>query len=154
MQIIRKQTLVLMEEKGYSRSHEVFKDVFGMTTKGTYFALVSLFMIDSAEFQRNKLEEALLTKYEVQNIIQIHLDMYLPDNNIASTALSQVKEEDEEEREEENLFGHGAALEQEQEQVRFGEVDQSSEILTSDAPLSDGVASEEPFSDGPLSEPL
>lgn len=40
-QVIRKQTLVLMEEKGYPRSHESFKDVFGMTTKGTYFALVS-----------------------------------------------------------------------------------------------------------------
>lgn len=38
---IRKQTLLLLEARGYSREHDMFKDVFGMATKGTYFALVS-----------------------------------------------------------------------------------------------------------------
>ena len=32
--------MVLLEERGVARSHEDFKDVFGMTTKGAYFAFV------------------------------------------------------------------------------------------------------------------
>lgn len=30
-----------MAERGVHREHEQFKDVFGMTTKGAYFAFVS-----------------------------------------------------------------------------------------------------------------
>jgi hypothetical protein len=33
--------MLLMEERGCGRNHDIFKDVFGMSTKGTYFALVS-----------------------------------------------------------------------------------------------------------------
>lgn len=40
-QTIRKQTHLLLDARGCPREHEMFKDVFGMTTKGTYFALVS-----------------------------------------------------------------------------------------------------------------
>jgi hypothetical protein len=41
VQTIRKQTLIMLEARGYGRTHELFKEVFGMTTRGVYFALVS-----------------------------------------------------------------------------------------------------------------
>jgi hypothetical protein len=41
---IRKQTLLLLESGGYPREHELFKDAFSMTTKGTYFAFVSVIL--------------------------------------------------------------------------------------------------------------
>ncbi|WWD18103.1 hypothetical protein CI109_102551 [Kwoniella shandongensis] len=63
---VRKQTLVLLEGRGISRSHEMFKDVFGMTTKGAYFAF------------RDQLQDAPLSKLDVQRIVNGHLDMYLP----------------------------------------------------------------------------
>jgi hypothetical protein len=43
LQIIRKQTLTQLESRGCPRSHQEFNDVFSSTTKGVYFALVSLF---------------------------------------------------------------------------------------------------------------
>jgi hypothetical protein len=42
-QTIRKQALVLLEARGYQRHHDIFKDVFSMCTKGTYFVFVSSF---------------------------------------------------------------------------------------------------------------
>ena len=41
-QAIRKQTLLMLEDRGFGRDHEMFKDIFGMATKGTYFAFVSV----------------------------------------------------------------------------------------------------------------
>jgi hypothetical protein len=41
VQIVRKQTLLLLESGGYPRDHELFKELFSMVTKGTYFAFVS-----------------------------------------------------------------------------------------------------------------
>ncbi|WWC88002.1 uncharacterized protein L201_002904 [Kwoniella dendrophila CBS 6074] len=64
--VIRKQTLILLENRGIPRTHESFKDVFGMTTKGTYFAF------------RERLQIDHITKPEIQTIINIHLNMYLP----------------------------------------------------------------------------
>lgn len=40
-QSIRKQTMLLLESSGYARDHELFKEIFSMVTKGTYFAFVS-----------------------------------------------------------------------------------------------------------------
>ncbi|WVQ97058.1 hypothetical protein IAU59_004168 [Kwoniella sp. CBS 9459] len=65
---IRKQCLVLLELRGIARTHEAFKDVFGMTTKGTYFAF------------RNQLEQSPLSKADIQRIVTNHLDMYMPDS--------------------------------------------------------------------------
>ncbi|GFZ43255.1 hypothetical protein JCM24511_00974 [Saitozyma sp. JCM 24511] len=65
---IRKQTLVLLESRGVGRDHDLFKDVFGMTTKGTYFAF------------RDRLVETSLGKGDIQDIVARHLDMYLPPN--------------------------------------------------------------------------
>ncbi|OCF32903.1 hypothetical protein I316_05540 [Kwoniella heveanensis BCC8398] len=64
---IRKQCLVLLETRGIPRTHESFKDVFGMATKGTYFAF------------RNQLEAGPVSKSDLQEIINRHLDMYLPE---------------------------------------------------------------------------
>jgi len=40
-QTVRKQTLLLLESSGYPRDHDLFKELFSMVTKGTYFAFVS-----------------------------------------------------------------------------------------------------------------
>ena len=45
MQSIRKQTLLLLETRGFPRDHDQFKDVFSMTTRGTYFAFVSCSLV-------------------------------------------------------------------------------------------------------------
>ncbi|WVF70689.1 hypothetical protein IAT40_005482 [Kwoniella sp. CBS 6097] len=66
---IRKQCLVLLESRGIARTHELFKDVFAMATKGTYFAF------------RNQLEQSQLLKSDIQRIIITHLDMYLPESS-------------------------------------------------------------------------
>ncbi|RSH85802.1 uncharacterized protein EHS24_003982 [Apiotrichum porosum] len=63
---IRKQTHLLLDARGCPREHEMFKDVFGMTTKGTYFAL------------RAVMEAGPVDKTATQDIIERHLDMYLP----------------------------------------------------------------------------
>jgi hypothetical protein len=39
--MIRKRAMQAMESRGCSRSHDDFKEVFGMVTRGAYFALVS-----------------------------------------------------------------------------------------------------------------
>ncbi|WRT65868.1 uncharacterized protein IL334_002819 [Kwoniella shivajii] len=63
---IRKQTLVLLESRGISRTHDSFKDVFGMTTKGTSFAF------------RDQLQTDQLSKVDIHRIVNSHLDMYIP----------------------------------------------------------------------------
>nr|XP_018264910.1 uncharacterized protein I303_03091 [Kwoniella dejecticola CBS 10117]OBR87068.1 hypothetical protein I303_03091 [Kwoniella dejecticola CBS 10117] len=91
---IRKQTLVLLEQRSIPRTHELFKDVFGMTTKGTYFAF------------RDRLHLDLIPKDVVHRIINVHLDMYLPqrvepqemllaiDNGHSNTTTNQEAEMD------------------------------------------------------------
>ncbi|WVQ71205.1 hypothetical protein IAR50_000730 [Cryptococcus sp. DSM 104548] len=63
---IRKQTLLLLEQRGIARTHDIFKDIFGVTTKGAYFAF------------RDQLQESPVSKTDIQRIIHGHLDMYLP----------------------------------------------------------------------------
>ncbi|ORY28630.1 hypothetical protein BCR39DRAFT_200190 [Naematelia encephala] len=77
---IRKQTLLLMNGRGYAREHELFKDVFGMTTKGTNFAL------------RDRLETGPVSKEEMQRIISAHLDIYLA---AASASILQAASDEE-----------------------------------------------------------
>ncbi|KAK4684221.1 hypothetical protein P7C73_g5971, partial [Tremellales sp. Uapishka_1] len=62
---IRKQTMVLLESRGCARDHASFRDVFGITTKGVYFAF------------RDQVEERTLEKGEIHRVINGHLDMYL-----------------------------------------------------------------------------
>jgi hypothetical protein len=96
---------VLLESRGVGRDHDLFKDVFGMTTKGTYFAFVSrlahlAYAAISADDcgqrtlleprgprgpradvpQRDRLVETSLSKGDIQDIVARHLDMYLPPN--------------------------------------------------------------------------
>lgn len=63
---IRKQTLLLLEERGVSRTNDLFKEIFGITTKGVYFAF------------RDRLEETPLPKPDIHRVVLGHLDMYLP----------------------------------------------------------------------------
>ncbi|WWC68451.1 uncharacterized protein I206_102379 [Kwoniella pini CBS 10737] len=67
---IRKQTLVLLENREISRNHELFKEVFGMTTKGTYFTF------------RDRLHQNQISKIDIQKIVNIHLNMYLPNSQL------------------------------------------------------------------------
>ncbi|TYJ54949.1 hypothetical protein B9479_004361 [Cryptococcus floricola] len=62
---IRKQTLLLLELRGIPRTHDLFKDIFGVTTKGVYFAF------------RDQLQDRPVSKTDIQRIIHGHLDMYL-----------------------------------------------------------------------------
>lgn len=78
---IRKQTLVLLESRGVMRENEQFKDVFGMTTKGVYFAF------------RNTLAEGVLGKGEIQDIVGRHLDMYIQPPDAAQPDLGQPQED-------------------------------------------------------------
>lgn len=48
VKVIRKQTLVLLESRGYARQHKQFKDIFAMVTKGVYFVCVSLSLLLSS----------------------------------------------------------------------------------------------------------
>ncbi|KIR43337.1 hypothetical protein I307_03582 [Cryptococcus deuterogattii 99/473] len=81
---IRKQTLLLLEERGVSRTNDLFKEIFGITTKGVYFAF------------RNRLDEATLSKPDIHRIILGHLDMYLPTSPSRQTHLEKmIFEEDE-----------------------------------------------------------
>lgn len=82
---IRKHTMLLMEERGCGRNHDIFRDVFGMSTKGTYFAL------------RNRLESGPLDKIDIQSIINGHLDMYLPTINTSPLAPASAPVADTEE---------------------------------------------------------
>ncbi|WOO80961.1 uncharacterized protein LOC62_03G004491 [Vanrija pseudolonga] len=65
--MIRKQALVALEARGVLRDHSLFKDVFSLVTKGTYFAV------------RRTLDSSALDKGHAQDIIRRHLDMYLDD---------------------------------------------------------------------------
>ncbi|WVQ85493.1 hypothetical protein IAT38_007658 [Cryptococcus sp. DSM 104549] len=62
---IRKQTMNLLDSRGIGRNHELFKDMFGTTTKGVYFAF------------RDQLQEAPISKADIQRIVDGHLQMYL-----------------------------------------------------------------------------
>ncbi|KAL1410918.1 hypothetical protein Q8F55_001861 [Vanrija albida] len=68
--MIRKQTMVLLELRGVARDHALFKDVFTLTTKGTYFAV------------RNAIDTGVLDKSRAQDIIARHLDMYLDEGGV------------------------------------------------------------------------
>ncbi|KAK8865718.1 hypothetical protein IAR55_000864 [Kwoniella newhampshirensis] len=81
---IRKQTLVLLEGRGISRTHDMFKDVFAMTTKGAYFAF------------RDHLQDAPLSKLDVHRIVNGHLDMYLPYPMVTSFATEDREDESDE----------------------------------------------------------
>ncbi|WVR05675.1 hypothetical protein IAU60_002697 [Kwoniella sp. DSM 27419] len=77
---IRKQALVLLEARGVWRTHDSFKDVFAMVTKGAYFAF------------RNHLESGPISKTEAQRIIAIHLDMYLPASSASALPTLPIAE--------------------------------------------------------------
>lgn len=74
--MIRKRAMQAMESRGCSRSHDDFKEVFGMVTRGAYFALVSWTSCGGADKQRSEIN-GRLDKYRVSGIIHQHLDMYL-----------------------------------------------------------------------------
>lgn len=74
--MIRKRTMQAMESRGCSRSHSEFKEIFGMVTRGAYFALVSFFIRGRADKQRSEID-GKLDKYRVSGLIHQHLDMYL-----------------------------------------------------------------------------
>jgi hypothetical protein len=61
-QIIRKQTLIMLEQRGYARQHELFKDVFAMTTKGVYFVCVS-FVFECISGRRLTFSETSYQRY-------------------------------------------------------------------------------------------
>lgn len=111
------------------------------------------FRLDHINFQlnlqRNRLEDGPLTKIDVQRIIQIHLEVYLPDPDpmLDMQILSQVKEEDEDEGEERGLFDIAGEIMEDARPVAL-----PSEGLTSDGALSDGMLSEEPLSEDPISD--
>ncbi|WWC96760.1 hypothetical protein V866_003633 [Kwoniella sp. B9012] len=63
---IRKQTLLLLENRNIPRTNDMFKDIFGMITKSTYFVF------------RDKLHVNQIPKTDIHKIINIHLNMYLP----------------------------------------------------------------------------
>lgn len=102
--------MVVMESRGYSRDHEIFKDVFAMTTKGVYFVFVSSSVPLHGQYliiQRDALLDAPLDKAFVQSFVNRHLDMYLPTSGRGSEAsgedtlvddepLVSIKEEDQE----------------------------------------------------------
>lgn len=66
-----------MESRGCSRSHNEFKEIFGMVTRGAYFALVSCIIRGRADKQRSEID-GKLDKYRVSGLLHQHLDMYLP----------------------------------------------------------------------------
>nr|XP_019050576.1 hypothetical protein I302_01013 [Kwoniella bestiolae CBS 10118]OCF29506.1 hypothetical protein I302_01013 [Kwoniella bestiolae CBS 10118] len=78
---IRKQTLLLLEDRNISRTNELFKDIFGMITKSTYFVF------------RDKLHTNQITKPDIHRIINTHLDMYLPSTVETDTELMQGEED-------------------------------------------------------------
>lgn len=43
IQSIRKWTAVMLDAAGIARDHVLFKEIFGIVTKGSYFGLVSCF---------------------------------------------------------------------------------------------------------------
>lgn len=70
-----------MAGRGVDREDEQFKDVFGMTTKGAYFAFVSGSELRDADradsSQRARMESGPLAKAEIQEVVDGHLRMYL-----------------------------------------------------------------------------
>lgn len=70
--------MYMLEERGYPRDHDVFKEVWGVAYKGAYFAFVSWRRLTLANRQRNKLDGSPLDKDDVRDIVGRHLDMYLP----------------------------------------------------------------------------
>ncbi|OWZ70758.1 hypothetical protein AYX14_03814 [Cryptococcus neoformans] len=81
---ICKQTLLLLEGRGVSRTNDLFKEIFGITTKGAYFAF------------RDRLGQAPLPKPDIHQVVLGHLDMYLPTSSFKRVNLEgTIYEEDE-----------------------------------------------------------
>lgn len=82
--MIRKRAMQAMESRGCTRSHPEFKDVFGMVTRGAYFALVSSAGPACELTQQRSEINGKLDKYRVSGMLHQHLDMYLPSSDTDS----------------------------------------------------------------------
>ncbi|KAL7423736.1 hypothetical protein Q5752_001318 [Cryptotrichosporon argae] len=82
--VVRKQTAVALEVRGLGRGDGAFKDVFGMTTKGVYFAF------------RNRIEVGPLDRERVRDVISLHLDMYLVAHEAADMDADEIVKDERE----------------------------------------------------------